>query len=136
MNLCEETSPICSTRALLLCMARGEPPQTFIVMALTIAISPVKSQLVISIGDTFSRRVIWEGRKSRPVHGHIGGGELYGDAWSRAGVLFYAYHLQASTRLRGERYAIVCYTSASWARLTPSVRQGILEMGFHCGDDM
>ena len=38
---------------------------------------------------------------------------------ARAGVLFNAYHLHGPTRWRGERYAIVCYTSASWARLTP-----------------
>ena len=33
-------------------------------------------------GDTFSLPVIWEGGKSRPVHGHIGGSESYGDTWS------------------------------------------------------
>ena len=32
---------------------------------------------------------------------------------ARAGVLFNAYHLHVPTRLRGERFAIVCYTSAS-----------------------
>ena len=55
---------------------------------------------------------------------------------ARAGVLFNAYHLHGPTRWRGERYAIVYYTSASSARVTPVVRQGLLEMGFHCGDDM
>ena len=55
---------------------------------------------------------------------------------ARAGVLFNAYHLHGPTRWHGERYAIVFYTSAWWAFLTPVVRQGLLEMGFHCGDDM
>ena len=82
--------------------------------------------------------------------GYLAGGEVKARAWAhwgeqtiweclvdaRAGVLFNAYHLHGPTRWRGERYAIVCYTSASWARLTPAVRQRLLEMGFHCGDDM
>ena len=51
-------------------------------MAATIVLSPAKSPLVISMGDTFSRQVIWEGGKSWPVHGHIGGSESYGLAWS------------------------------------------------------
>ena len=81
---------------------------------------------------------------------YLRGGEVQARAWAhwgepliwgcladaRAAVLFNAYHLHGPTRWRGERYAIVCYTSASWARLTHAVRQGLLQMGFHCGDDM
>ena len=82
--------------------------------------------------------------------GFLGGGEVKARAWAhwgeriiwgrlidaRAGVLFNPYHLHGPTRWRGERYAIVCYTSASWARLTPAIQQGLLGMGFHWGDDM
>ena len=82
--------------------------------------------------------------------GYLGWGEVKARAWAdwgerlvlgclvdaRAGVILNAYHLHGPTRWRGERYAIVCYTSASWARVTPVVRQGPLEIGFHCGDDM
>ena len=82
--------------------------------------------------------------------GYLGGGEVKARAWAhwgerlvwgclvdaRASILFNAYPLHGPTRWRGEHYAIVCYTSASWARLTPVVRQRLLEMGFHCGDDM
>ena len=86
--------------------------------------------------------------------GYFGRGEVKTRAWAlwgerlvlgclvlrcldaRAGVLFNAYHSHGPTCWRGERYAIVCYTCASWAHLTPAVRQGLLEMGFNCGDDM
>ena len=82
--------------------------------------------------------------------GYLGGGEVKAREWAhwgeenilgrlvdaRASLLFNAYHFQGPTRWRGERYAIVCYTSASWARFMPAVRQGLLEMGFHCGDDL
>ena len=82
--------------------------------------------------------------------GYLGGGEVKARAWAhwgerlawgclvnaRAGVLFNAYHLHGRTCWRGKRYAIECYKSATWARLTPMVRQGLLEIRFHCGDDM
>ena len=49
---------------------------TFIIMAATIVLSP-------SMGDTFTQPVIWEGKKSRPVYGHIGGEQIInGNAWS------------------------------------------------------
>ena len=54
MNLCDNTSLICPTQALLLCMAQGEPPGNFILMATTIVLSAAKSPLVISMGDAFS----------------------------------------------------------------------------------
>ena len=96
----------------------------------------------ITISD-FHRRYLF-------TTGYLGGGEVKACAWahwgeqpvwgrlvpSRAGVLSNAYHLHGPTCWRGERYAFVCYTSAWSARLTPTVRQGLLEMGFHCGDDM
>ena len=63
-------------------MARGEPPLSFILMAPTIVLSLAKSPLVILMGDTFSRRFIWERGKSSPVHGHIRGSKSHGDAWS------------------------------------------------------
>ena len=96
----------------------------------------------ITIGD-FDRGYLF-------TTGYLGGGEVKSRAWAhwgerlvrgclvdaRASVPFNAYHLHGPTCWRGERYAIVCYTSASWARMMPVVRQGLLEMGFHCGDDM
>ena len=82
--------------------------------------------------------------------GYLGGGEVKARAWahwgerlvwgclvdSRAGVLFNAYDLHGPMRWRGERNAIVCYTSSLWARLTPAVRQRLLAIGFYCGDEM
>ena len=82
--------------------------------------------------------------------GYLGGAEVKAHAWAhwgegiiwgrlvdaRAGVLFNSYHLHGPTRWRGECYAIVCYTSAWWARLMPAICQELLEMGFHWGDDM
>ena len=67
--------------------------------------------------------------------GYLGGGKVKVRAWghweerlvwgclvdARAGVLFNRYHLHGPTRWPGERYAIVSYTSASWARLMPAV---------------
>ena len=64
------------------------------------------------------------------MHGHIWGEQIM---WGR---LVNAYDLHGPTRRHGERYAILFYTSALWARLTPAIQQGLLEMEFHWGDDM
>ena len=52
-----------------------------------------ESPLVISMGVTFSQRVIWVGGKSRRVHGHIGGSDSYGDAWSMQELAFSSMHI-------------------------------------------
>ena len=81
---------------------------------------------------------------------YLGGGEVKARAWAHwgqrlirgclvdaiAGARFNAYHLHEPMRSCGERYAIVCYRSASWARLTPAVRQELLEIELNCTDDM
>ena len=96
----------------------------------------------VTIGDSGGGEVF--------TTGYLGGGEVKASAlahwgerlvWgcvvhARADVLLNAYHSHGPKRWRGERCAIVCYTSASLARLTPAPRQGVLGMRFHCGDDM
>ena len=78
MNMCEDTSPICPTQALLLCMARGEPPGTFILMAATIVLSTAKSPLVILMGIPFHNGLFDRGGSQGPCMGTRGGANHMG----------------------------------------------------------